>query len=445
MSDYINLGIALFLVVLNGFFVAAEFAIVKVRSTRIEELAESGRAQAKVALRAVRQLDAYLSATQLGITMASIGLGWVGEPAIAHLIEPAVAWLGPSSRAVSHTIAVSVAFFFITFMHIVFGELAPKSIAIQRPEKTTLWIAYPLDLFYRLFYPLISFFNAAALLVLRSIGMRPAEEHEVAHTEDEIRMIVAASQQSGLLKDSELALVERVFQFTERQAREIMVPRVDIIYLSTTWPLDRNVRVASEAGHNRYPLCEGDPDKVVGMVRAQDLLRLVQQQDPEIHSIVREVLAIPETKSVDQLLREFQHRCIHMAIVVDEYGGTAGLVTLEDVIEEIVGEIQDEDKVEMPKIQNLGGGHYRLDGTMSLADLRYDLGIDVNAEADTVGGLILERLGHLPGNGDAVEEGGYRLEVEEMEGRRVRRVLATPSQGRGSDGAPHAPESSAAE
>jgi CBS domain containing-hemolysin-like protein len=425
MSDYANLAIALLLVLLNGFFVAAEFAIVKVRSTRIEELAEEGGAQARVARRAVTHLDAYLSATQLGITIASIGLGWVGEPALAHLIEPAFGFLGGASRAASHTAAVAVAFAIITFMHIVFGELAPKSIAIQRPEKTTLWIAYPLDLFYRLFYPAITLFNWAALLVLRLIGLRAASDHEVAHTEDEIRMIVAASQQSGLLKDSELALVERVFQFTEKQAREIMVPRVDIIYLSTTWPIERNIEVASTQGHSRYPLCEGDPDKVIGLVRAQDLLQLVSQPRPDIRSIVREALVIPETKSVDQLLREFQHRRIHMAIVLDEYGGTSGLITLEDVLEEIVGEIQDEDTVEPPKVIKLGDGRYHLDGAVTLTDLRYDLNIELEAEAETLGGFILERLGTLPNPGDVVEAGGYRLEVQKMEGRRVRRVLAT--------------------
>jgi CBS domain containing-hemolysin-like protein len=425
MSDYINLGIALFLVLLNGFFVAAEFAIVKVRSTRIENLAEEGNPQAKVARRAVHHLDAYLSATQLGITIASIGLGWVGEPAVAHLIEPALKSLGGAAKAASHAIAVSIAFVIITFMHIVFGELVPKSIAIQRPEGATLWIAYPLDLFYRLFYPAIAAFNLAATLVLRLIRLRPATEHEVAHTEEEIRTIMAASERSGLLKDSELALVERVFEFTEERACEIMVPRVDIIYLSTTWPLDGNIAVANEHGHARYPLCEGDPDRVVGMVRAQDLVKLMHQREPEIRSIAREMLFVPETKPVDQLLREFQRRHIHMAIVLDEYGGTAGLVTLEDVIEEIVGEIQDEDKVEPPRVLKLGEGQYRLDGMLTRTDLKLDLNIDLETEADSLAGFILERLGTIPEPGEAVEAAGYRFEVEEMQGLRVRRVLAT--------------------
>jgi CBS domain containing-hemolysin-like protein len=433
MSDYLNLGIALLLVLLNGFFVAAEFAIVKVRSTRIEELAEEGRSQAKVARRALRHLDSYLSACQLGITIASIALGWVGEPALAHLIEP---WLGFAKgwgKFGSHTIAASVTFVIITFSHIVFGEQAPKYWAIHRPEVTTLWIAYPLDLFYRLFKLPVAVLNAASTWVLRLMGLRTTGDHEIAHTEEEIRMIVAASQQSGLLKDSELALVERVFEFTAKQAREIMVPRVDIAYLSTTWPVERNIEVANRYGHSRYPLCEGDPDKIVGMVRAQDLLQLVQQPKPDIRSIVREVLAIPETKSVDQLLREFQHRRIHMAIVLDEYGGTSGLITLEDVVEEIVGEIQDEDTIEPPKVVKLGEGRFSLDGAVTLTDLRYDLNIELEAESDTLGGFIQERLGALPKPGDSVEEGGCRFTISEMEGRRVRRVLVTPA------GAPPAP------
>jgi len=418
---------AVFLVLLNGFFVAAEFAIVKVRATRIDEMVQQGSWPARVAKKAVQHLDAYLSATQLGITIASLGLGWIGEPAIADLIEPYFRDLGRWSPAATHTTAITVAFILITFMHIVFGELAPKSLAILRAESTTLWVVYPLDIFYRLFYPAIWLLNGAANLVLRLIGLQVAGEHEEAHSEEEIRMILAASHAGGYLKDSELDIVRNVFEFARKQAKDIMVPRVDIVYLSTEWPPEKNRRIALQTGYTRFPLCEGDIDQVIGMVHIKDILSLEPDARLDIRRLKRDILIIPENKPIDQLLREFQHSHTYMALVMDEYGGTAGLVSLEDVLEELVGEIEGEFGAEPKKIVPTQDGGYLLDSRLTLMELKRDLGIALHEEeADTIGGYVMAALGAIPHPGDQVEADGYRLTVVQMAGRRIRRVMLIP-------------------
>jgi CBS domain containing-hemolysin-like protein len=423
MSNWINLGLAIFLVALNGFFVAAEFALVKVRDTRIAELASQGSSAARVVQREIQHLDAYLSATQLGVTIASIALGWVGEPAVAHLLEPLFRVLGWAAGPVSHAVAVVLGLLFITYLHVVFGELTPKWVAIRRAESIALLSAWPLHLFYRLFYPAIIVLNKSARLVLRLLGLRAASESELAHTQEEVRMILTASGRGGHLKEDEVRLMQNVIHFADRTAREIMVPRVDIIFLSTTWPVEKAIEVATRGAHSRYPVTENGPDSVVGFVRSQDLLQLACKPEARLSEIVRDVLRVPETKPVDQLLREFQASRLHLALVVDEFGGTAGLVTLEDVLEEIVGEIQDEDADEAPRVERLPDGAIRVDGNYPLADLGRDLGWEPEAEdADTLAGLVMERLGRIPRVGDVVEEDGWRIRVEAMERTRIRRL-----------------------
>jgi len=427
MSNWASLVIALFLVALNGFFVAAEFALVKVRATRIAELVARGSPSARIAERAVHHLDAYLSATQLGITIASIGLGWVGEPAVEHLLLPVFDVLGwdPESRpALRHSIIAAIAFLTVTFVHIVFGELAPKSLAIQRAESTTLAVAWPLHFFYKVFYPAIVALNGTAAFILRLFGLGPASEHELAHTQEEVRMILTASQKGGHLKENEVQLMQNVIHFADKMVREIMIPRVDMIYLSTAWTLQKNIEVATQGQHSRYPVASDGPDDIIGFVRSQDLLPLASQPDGSLDPILRDILRVPETKPVDQLLREFQARRLHMALVIDEFGGTAGLVTLEDVLEEIVGDIQDEDANEARLIERLGEGLYRVDGGYPLADLERDLGWEPEVEdADTVAGLVMERIGSIPRVGDAIEADGWRVRVEAMERTRIRRLL----------------------
>lgn len=420
----VGLIIAFFLVLLNGFFVAAEFALVKVRSTRIAELANEGKATARMAMHAIHHLDAYLSATQLGITLASIGLGWIGEPAFEALLEPVFHALHLPPQ-IHGAIAFFVPFAIISALHIVLGELAPKSWAIQEAERLTLGIAYPLHWFYWLFRPAIVVLNGMARFLLRRFGINPVSDHELAHSEEELRMILTASGESGVLKDSEVDLVKHVFEFADKVAGEIMVPRVDMVYLDAQWPVERNLEVAHSHTFTRYPLCEGGPDRVLGMIHIRDLV-LLPATGGDIRDIRRDIVFVPESKSIDQLLREFQIRKMHMAVVVDEYGGTSGIVTLEDVLEQIVGEIHDEFEEPLPEVQRIDDDRLLVDGKVLISDLRaeYEIEIPPNG-SETVGGWMLDKVGGIPDPGATVEAEGYRLEVKEMAGQRVRKVLIT--------------------
>ena len=421
MQNVIDLVIALVLVALNGFFVAVEFALVKVRSTRVVELANEGKATARMALHAIHHMDVYLSACQVGISLASIALGRVGEPVVARLIEPLLHHLHVPAGAL-HPVAFTISLGLVTAVHIVIGEQAPKYWAIQRAETASMALSYPLHWFYWLFKPAIWALNAVTMLILRLFRIDAASEHELAHSEEELRMIVTASGQSGVLKDSEVDLVKHVFEFADKVASDIMVPRVDMVYMDATWPLERNLELVRSHTYTRYPLCEADPDHVVGMIHIKDLVNL--RPGGDIREVRRDMMFVPETKSIDQLLREFQMRKVHMATVVDEYGGTAGIVTMEDVLEEIVGEIHDEHEEPLPEVQPLDDDRYLVDGKVLLADLRADYEIEIPPNgSETVGGWVLDKIGAIPEEGAAVHTDRYRLEVYEIEGQRVRKVL----------------------
>jgi CBS domain containing-hemolysin-like protein len=424
--------LALFLVLLNGFFVATEFALVKVRATRLRQLADQGNADAALAHRMTEQLDAYLSACQLGITLASLALGWIGEPAFAGLIEPGLAALGSWARPFAHVISVSLAFFVITVLHIVAGELAPKSLAIWKPERTALAIARPMEVFYRLFYPFIRVLNGAARAILAPLGIAPVSG-EGQHTVEEARMIRAESLVGGQGSDARRRLVERAFEFSMKRARQFMVPRADIVALDVTSPLEENMETARRMGFTRYPLVRGALDNVLGIVHIRDLTagagRLRSSED--LVRVAREPLFLPESSPADAVLRQFQARRLHQAIVVDEYGGTSGLVTLEDLLEELIGsEIQDEfDAGEAAPILALGGGTYSVAGGYALADLvaLLEETLEDPDESVTVGGYVQNRLGRLGRVGDVVELGErHALQVIETRQRRVLRVLAGP-------------------
>lgn len=436
LQNVLYIVFALVLVALNGFFVAAEFALVKVRATRIDELAAKNTFGAKKAKEAVRHLDAYLSATQLGITLASLGLGYIGEPAFAHLIEPLFGPLAPRTRQV---VAVAIGFTVITALHIVLGELAPKSFAIQRAEQVTLAIVYPLDFFYKLFRWPIAALNRVATLVLKPFGLTNAGEHagSEAHSEDELRMIVRASQVGGEIKESEAQLVNQVFDFASRHAKEVMVPRPDVVFLSTEKSVAQNLALADAAGYTRFPLMEGtSPDTVVGMIHIKDLVALSRQpiSDDESEAdrqkrIARKLPLVPETKQIDTLLREFQRGRQQMAVIVDEFGGTAGIVTLEDIIEEIIGDIEDEFDRNMPEMEPVGEDCWNVDARMALSKLERALSFDAPSgerEVDTIGGWVLSAradAGALaPRVGDQVPYGTATVTVLEMAGRRVRKV-----------------------
>lgn len=422
------------LVLLNGFFVAAEFSLVKVRATRIEELSRRGSLAAKVAQREVEHLNAYLSATQLGITLASLGLGWIGEPAFAHLIEPIFAAIAPSVRLSSHALAVVIAFIVITFLHIVFGEMAPKTLAIVKPETTTLWVAYPLHWFYRLFYIPIELLNGSANLVLRALGLGPTSEHDLAHSEEELRMILLASEEQGTLEPREVDMVEHVFEFGDTCVHEVMVPRVDMVYLSREWSMARVLEVAKERPHTRYILVEDeDLDRVVGFVHLKDLLHLTQRRTASLDEIRRDLLVVPENQRIDRLLRTFQQNRVQIALVLDEYGGTAGMVTLQDLIEEIVGEVPDEFQTDAPRIEERSDGSLVMAGTTPLSEITERLGLDFGEqEFDTVGGYVMGELGRLPEPGDEVEVRGYTLKVTQMAGQRIQQIELRPREGTGS-------------
>ncbi|HKO57990.1 MAG TPA: hemolysin family protein [Thermoanaerobaculia bacterium] len=418
--------LAFLFVLANGFFVAAEFAIVKVRATQLAELADAGSARARMAKRLVKQLDAYLSATQLGITLASLALGWIGEPAFAHLIEPLFIRTGAAAPALAHSIASSVAFAIISILHIVLGELAPKSIAIQKPVGTTLWVAHLLRSFYVLAFPAIWLLNAVSRLVLRAIGIHPASEHEMAHSPEELRMILASSEKAGILSEENREIIEGVFQFSKRTARQIMVPRTDVAVLSTTKSIAENLEIIRNTRHTRYPLSEGTLDHTIGLIHVKDLF-LAQLRGPgkPLNELKRDILFVPENSTVERLLSQFIEQKTHMAVVVDEYGGASGIVSLENITEELFGQIQDEFDRERPEIEPLGNGKYRVRGDYLIEDLADRLKIDLGEpDEETIGGYVAARLGREVAPGDEVTLGDLKVRVLEGQRFRVRWVLA---------------------
>ena len=418
-----------FLLGLNGFFVASEFALVRIRQTRLEELAQRGDGRAVLALKMIGRLDSYLGAVQLGVTLASLGLGWLGEPAVTALIQPLVYHYFPGSNLLLHSLSLLISFAIVTYVTVVLGELIPKSLAMHKTESILLFIVWPLYLFHMLGWPIIVLFERSAKSLLNLFGIQPASVSDIAHSEEELRMIVSASRRGGVLDQMESELIDNVFDFADRLAREVMIPRRDMVCLFIDEPFEDNLKTVRESAHTRYPLCREDKDHVTGMVHIRDLMNYMEQrvETPDLTAVMREVLMVPEGMSVAKLLQLMRHRRIHLAVVVDEYGGTAGLVALEDVIEEIVGTIQDEhDKPEEPEIQRMPDGSYQLDGGVLLDDVLKLLNIKLDDhEEDTVGGYIFGLLGRQPNKGDAVVIGEYKFKVLKTEGFRIIRVLAS--------------------
>ncbi len=424
------LGLTLLLVAVNAFFVAAEFAFVRVRQTRIMELVEDGNRSARTAQTLLTRLDTYLSGTQLGVTLASLALGYIGEPAMAFLLGGLFARLGLNPHShYAGAIAGGVGFVLITSFHIIFGELLPKWWVIAHTEGTALRVAAPMRLFLTLGKPLIMVLEASAKVIARRLKIEPGDAHEQAHSEEEILKIISHAHQQGEVGRVEVEITEAVFDFAHKQAKDIMVPRVDMTYLSTTWTLARSVEAAVENGFTRYPLCEGDRDHVIGMVHIKDLLAISGAPQADIRSIRRDIIGIPETKPIDELLKEMQKSHAHQAIVVDEYGGTAGLVTLEYIIEELIGEIQDEhDKP--PPMHQLDEGRFSVAGTVALDEVSETLNmpIDNPSNYETIGGYALHELRLPPRAGASARLDGFDVAVSEVTGRRIRRLLFTRHQ-----------------
>ncbi|WP_053374833.1 hemolysin family protein [Paenibacillus sp. FJAT-27812] len=421
----LSLALILLLVFLNGFFVAAEFAMVKVRGSRIDTLASEGRARAKYASHLTGNLDAYLSACQLGITLASLGLGWIGEPAIARVIEPLFGYVGIRNEVFIHTFSFILAFSFITVLHIVLGELAPKTVAIRKAEQITLLTAAPLIYFYKIMYPFIWVLNGMANRLLRRIGIEPATEKDAAHTEDEIRILMKESHKNGLIDNTELTLVDNIFDFTETNAREIMIPRTEMICLNTSHSLTDNKKLALEQMLTRYPVCENDKDNIIGFVHIKDLLKDTAHSLQDIKQITRPITTVPESMQISTLLKLMQKRKSQIAILIDEYGGTSGLVTLEDIMEEIVGEIQDEFDEEREHLEKRDDGTYSVSGLMLIEEVNSFFGLDIDTDDyDTIGGWIYSKIDIPPVKNQRVEYAGeFEFMIEETDHLRISRLL----------------------
>ena len=418
--------VALALVVLNGFFVAAEFAFVRIRGTSVEQLAEEGRPGAGTLQEVMVNLDDYLATTQLGITIASLGLGWVGEPAVASLIEPVLAPILPVNLI--HLVAFAVGFTLITFLHVVFGELAPKTLAIARTERLSLFLAPPMKVFYYLLYPGIVVFNGAANAFTRTLGVPPASETDETLGERELLRVLTRSGEEGDIDVAEVTMIERVFDLDDIVVREVMVPRPDVVSVPADASLSDLQSIVLEAGHTRYPVLDADDgDQVVGFVDVKDVLRAeVESGDAEsVGDIAREIVVVPETMALSDLLKQFRENRQQMAAVIDEWGAFEGIATVEDVVEALVGDLRDEFDVDErePSVRRRDDGGYDVDGGVPLSKINDVIeGEFTSDEVETVGGLVLERLNRAPERGDRVEVAGHVVEVTSVEGTRISAV-----------------------
>ena len=421
---FLRLVAVLVLVAANAFFVAAEFALVASRKTRIQTMAAGGDRKAKLAEQTINQMDRYISGTQLGITVASLALGWIGEPALAGLVEGFFDRLPPTMGLIAtHGVAVTIAFMIITFLHIVLGELAPKSIALLHPEQTSRWLAAPLITFTRLTSPFIWVLNGSANMVLKMFGARQPAEGERVHRPEEIVMLVKQSQRSGNLATQDVQMIEGVFEFTEKSVRDVMTPRTQVIGFPMDLTIDDSVEKVAEAGRSRFPVYGETLDNIRGIVHAKTILAsLKNSRFQPISSIAKEPFFVPGAREIEHLLTDMRRKKTHFAVVLDEYGGCAGIVTMEDLLEEIVGEIYDEYDTPEEELQEQGDTIV-LPGDTPADDAneKYQLGIDEN-NYQTVGGFVFGMLGRLPKVGDRIQSEGGQLTVLEMDRRRVEKV-----------------------
>ncbi|WP_410511091.1 hemolysin family protein [Paenibacillus sp. BR2-3] len=424
MSDplpgILHVSLIILLVLLNGFFVSVEYAMVKVRSGRINTLIEEGSKRALAARNIVHNLDAFLSACQLGITLASLALGWLGGPAIATIIRPIIVGLGFGESAV-YVISLLTAFVLITVLHIVLGELAPKTIAVNKAEAVLLLTSGPMNVFYKLMYPFIWIVNGLALGLLRVFRLAPASELGTAHTEEEIRILMQESNKSGLIDKTEMDLVDNIFEFVDTMAREIMIPRTEMICLSNHLSVEENLDIAYEGMRTRYPVCDGDKDHIIGFIHIKDLIR---ESAPNYLDLIRPILTVPESIQISDLLKVMQRAKTQIAILIDEYGGTSGMVTLEDIMEEIVGEIQDEFDEERPGVEKLNDDKYSIDGLMLIEEINDRLGLHMETDDyDTIGGWLYSKLEvNPPQVGQSIEFDNHLFIVDETDNKRISRI-----------------------
>jgi CBS domain containing-hemolysin-like protein len=413
------------LVSANGLFVAAEFSIVTVRKTRVDQLIAEGHRGARAVRRAVTAPDRYIAATQLGITMASLGLGWLAEPALAAVFEPALSFLPAQVAATTaHSIAVAIAFAIITAAEIVFGELVPKWIALERPEATAIWLVKPLEIFMRVMSPFIRVVHGTAQAVIRMLGFSGADHRAMVHSEEELKMLVTASQEAGVLEEQEEQMLHRVFGFADLTAGQVMIPRTELVAVAAETPLSELIIRIAQGRHSRLPVYRGDLDDVVGMLHVTDVMKAIAETvaAATAGTLVREVLTVPETLAADDLLTEMRRRRAREALVIDEYGGTAGLVTFESLMERIVGEVPGESGG-LSRISARPDGSCEVDGLALVTDINAQFGLHIDeATYTTIGGYVLGRLGRRARVGDTIEVEGRRIRVEALDGLRVATV-----------------------
>ncbi|MFC6734380.1 MULTISPECIES: hemolysin family protein [unclassified Haladaptatus] len=434
MVDLIAVGgllLAVFLVVMNGVFVAAEFAFVKLRPTRVNTLVDRGKPGAGLVQDALENLDGYLAVSQLGITLSSLGLGWIGEPAVAALIEPVLGELLPTG--VIHLVAFALGFGFITFLHVVFGELAPKTFAIQEAERVAFLVAPLMKFFYYVFIPGIIVFNGTANYFTGLFGVSPAAEGEETHSEEEILMILSRSEETGEIDLEEVEMIESVFKLGDTIAREIMVPRPDVETVSASMTLPELRSVAASGTYTRYIVLDEDGEQPIGFVHAKDILKASEtDHDGPVtaRALARDVLVVPETRRIDAILAEFQtHGGGQIAVVIDEWGVFEGIVTIEDILEEIVGDIRDEFDTtpQGPTIEERDDGTYLIDGGVPVREVNDQLGTEFETdEVETIGGFVFSKLGREPKVGDRIEHQGYVLRVNAIDNARIKRLVIQP-------------------
>src|SRR5882724_13645308 len=412
------------LVVLNGFFVVAEFALVKIRDSQIKALADEGDRRAVFVKQIKDNLNAYLSACQVGITAASLGLGWLGEPFLARMLQPFFVFAGIESSAVIKSISFALAFSAITFLHIVLGEQAPKILAIRKSMAAALFVSAPLRLFYAIFKPAIWFLNAASNWVLRHLfRVEPIAEGELAHSEEELRLIVRESEKSAEVTPLGRELVFNVLDLRDRVVRDIMTPRGEIVYFDLEDDFDTNVKKAIDSKHTRFPLCRENLDNTVGLIHIKELLPMMRDPHPDLLKIKRELIPVPEMMPLEKLLKLFLSKHAHLALVVDEFGGTVGMVTLENVLEEVVGDIQDEFDFEKEEFRKINANEFSVDGALGLYELNDLAKFDLeSADVSTIGGYVTHLLGHLPKTGEQVKIDGYLVTVSQADSRRVKQL-----------------------
>ena len=420
-----NLLIIIILLFFNGFFVAAEFALVGVRKTKIKQLANEGNFNAKLALDAIKNIDRYIAAVQLGITIASLGIGWVGESTLAKLLLPVFHFLPLKAEIIAaHSLAVTISFALITILHVVIGELMPKSIALQFPVGTTLWVAKPMYVVTRLFAPMIFLLNGLGNSLLRLLKIEPAPAHQAVYSTEELNMLIDASYKGGVLNQKEAEILQNVFKFSDLTAQDVMIPRPDMVCIPIDAKTEDIYKIIIDNQYTRYPIYKENIDDIVGFLHTKDLFSvMVKKEEIKISSLLREKFYVPETMPIEKLAQEFQKRKFQMAIVVDEFGGTSGLVTHEDVLEEIFGEVQDEFDDEECEFSKISENEYEVCGKYRIDEFAEKFGIKLDDEdITTIGGYVVKMLGRIPITNDEVTDEYFKYTISEMDSSRIVKI-----------------------